>query len=235
MGFRFQSALQVANIADEMIENQFEVIMPKLNIDPNSDNAQNTSVIKSLFSLSLPTSYQPIVEAINFGVRNFKTTTRRIRTGWINIAEDIENYEDVALTMFCSSGLLTQYYLAAWKALIFDPVAECYNPCTYYKKDIHVFFYGPGGVASDTTATGHMTLHGCFPYKQDKFKLQYASEPQRLRITQTFKVDKVTFDTTTAKSSIVQELLTSPLSILDGITTDFTNNYADYDITDVYD
>lgn len=233
MGLRFQSQLQVSNLPDEALENQFEVIMPKIDCI-NAWNSVSTG-LSGIFSTSTLTSYQPIVEEINFGVRNFKTNNRRVRTGWCNVPEDIEQYKDVSITMFCSAGMLTQYYLAAWKSLMFDSDGEYYNPMQFYKKNIEVFFYGPGNVGIEAAATAHYTLQGCFPYSQENFKLKYASEPQRLRITQTFKVDKIVFDTTTAKSSIIQELATSPLSILDNVTTSLTNSAnGAYNVADVY-
>ena len=38
-------------------------------------------------------AYTPIVEEIVFGVRNFGTNSRRVRTGWCNVPDDIQNYQ----------------------------------------------------------------------------------------------------------------------------------------------
>ena len=38
--------------------------------------------------------------------------------------------------MFCSAGMMTQYYLETWKRLVFNPYGEYYNPGNIYKKNI---------------------------------------------------------------------------------------------------
>lgn len=237
MSLRFQSQLLVDAIADEQLENQFEVLMPRLDLfggAKKSDGGLLSTIITGIQNTF--SSYTPIVEEITFGVKNFKTQTRRVRTGWVNVPEDIEQYHDVAITMFVSSGMLTQQYLSSWKALMFNADGEYYNPMTWYKKNIEVFFWGPGNV---NIPVAHYTLAGCFPYAQEDFKLSYKSEPQRLRITQRFKVDKIITDRTTAKSSIIQELVTSPGSVVDTLISTATSKLAgsdrDYDIKKMYD
>lgn len=241
---RFQSQLQIDSLPDEQIENQFEVIMPTLYL--NDDNARQaldgkwTTVsgiwnnIKSAASNALY-SYTPIVEEITFGVRNFGTNTRRVRTGWCNVPDDIQNYTDVNITFFCSSGMLVQYYLESWKKLIFDDAGEYYNPMRMYKKDIEVYFTGPGAINTSWTSSAHYSLKGCFPYEQDTYKLAYTNDPKRLTLTARFKMDKIVFDSDMKTKAIVTELATSPLSIagkaLDGLLGpgDTRSN-----ITDIY-
>lgn len=226
MSLRFQSQLLIDCLPDEQLENQFEVIMPTLPLLSKANSGL-------LGAVGLD-SYTPIVEEITFGVKNFTTDTRRVRTGWCNVPADIENYKDIVITFFCSSGMLTQYYLAAWKSLVFDEDGEYYNPMHVYKKNIEVFFYGPGNVGAVVPPVAHYTLYGCFPYSQDLYKLKYESEPKRLRITQSFKCDKIVADYSLAKSSIIAETVTSPTSIVDKAITGLTSDPVGYKFEDVY-
>lgn len=228
MSLRFQSQLLIDSLPDEQLENQFEVIMPTLSLL----NKEDSNAFMSFTNLD---SYTPIVEEITFGVKNFTTDTRRVRTGWCNVPADIENYKDVIITFFCSSGMLTQYYLAAWKSLIFDEDGEYYNPMQTYKKNIEVFFYGPGNVGAVVPPVAHYTLYGCFPYSQDIYKLRYESEPKRLRLTQYFKCDKIVADSNLAKSSIIAETITSPTSLVDKAITSLTGSTEEYNFKNVYD
>ena len=225
---RFASQLQINNLPDEQLENNFEVIMPALPLGtttptsnlPTALGRAISSAVNAVSSLANTTSYTPIVEEIVFGVRNFKNTTRRIRTNWVNIPEDIENYHEVSITMFCSAGMLTQQYLAVWKSMIFNVDGEYYNPMTYYKKNIEVFFYGPGGsIGMSQPAVSHFTLQGCYPVLQDDYKLGYSQSPKRLRLTQRFRVDRVVASNDLAQTAMRNELLTSPQNILN----DYTN------------
>ena len=76
---------------------------------------------------------------------------------------------------------------------------------------------------------------GCFPSSQDSYKLAYSMEPKRLTLTQTFKVDKVCFDSTKAYSSIIQNMATSPSSLVDkAITNLLTNGGTAYSVNNVY-
>jgi hypothetical protein len=236
MSLRFQSAIQVAALPDEQIDNQFEVIMPTLNL---VDYDANESICNSNTGLISPTgifTYTPIVEEITFGTRNFKTATRRVRTGWCNLPDDTENWKDVSITMFCSAGMLTQYYLNAWKALVFNTNGEYFNPMKVYKKNIEVFIYGPGNVGVQTLATGHYTLVGCFPYDQDNYKLRYSGDPKRITLTQRFKVDRVMFESTCAKKAVIEELVTSPLSLMDkAVNIVMDNSGSTYNTTKTYE
>lgn len=230
---RFQSAVQVEALPDESIDNQFEVVMPTLSLisSPQDTNANSwTSVMGIANNLGL-TSYTPIVEQITFGVRNYKTNTRRVRTGWCNVPEDIENYHDASITMFVSSGMLTQYYLNAWKRLIFDDQGEYYNPMSVYKKNIHVYFYGPGNVG---LAAAHYVLKGCFPYRQDDYKLAYTENPKRLTITANFKIDKVVAMSSYKTTAMAAELITSPTGIVDRVTSSLFAEADDYTVLDTY-
>ena len=231
MSLRFQSALAIEALPDDMVDNQWEVIMPKLDIANPYSQAEGG--ILSMFTSAL-TSYQPIVESITFGVTNFKTNTRRVRTMWCNVPEDIENYHDVNITMFCSANMLTQYYLSAWRQLVYNSEGEYYNPMSVYKKNIEVYFYGPGNIGTSMTAAAHFTLQGCFPAQQSNYQLDYKDDPQRLRITATFKVDKVVYAGSNARVAMATELVTSPTSIVDKAITTFTNNGSNYSVTDTY-
>lgn len=235
---RFQSQIQVDNLADELIDNSFEVVMPTLDLittNQSTDANSWTSVMGIANNLGL-TSYTPIVEEITFGVRNFKTNTRRVRTGWCNVPEDIENYKDIAITMFVSTGMLTQYYINAWKRLIFNDAGEYYNPMTVYKKNIHLYLFGAGniGVTGMGTSSAHIIFKGCFPYRQQDYKLQYSENPKRMTITVNFKVDSVVFDTSYKKAAMATELITSPTSILDKATSSLFSKADDYSVLDVY-
>lgn len=233
---RFQSALSINALPDEAIDSAWEVVMPKIDIaNPYSGISTNASLLTK-FTSGL-TSYQPIVESISFGVTNFKTQTRRVRTMWCNVPEDIENYHDVNITMFCSANMLTQYYLSAWRQLVYNSEGEYYNPMSIYKKNIEVYIYGPGNVSLDVvgiTAAAHFTLQGCFPANQQNYQLEYRDDPQRLRITATFKVDKVVYDGSSANKAMITELVTSPTSVVDKALTTLTNSSSNYSTTDVY-
>jgi len=228
---RFQSQTQISALPDEMIDSTWEVIMPTIDIT-NPESTDNSGILSRLKS-SL-TTYTPIVEEITFGTTNFKTNTRRVRTNWCNVAEDIENYHEANITMFCSAGMLAQYYLSAWKQLVYNSEGEYYNPMSMYKKNIEVFFYGPGNIGIGAAAAAHFTLQGCFPSMQDRFRLSYKDNPQRLMLTQTFKVDKVVYDASYAMQSIAAELITSPTSIVDKAMTVLGGSSSEYNVEDVY-
>jgi len=248
MALRFQSQSQIEALPDDAIDSSWECIMPSLdlvnplgNIAKDSNSGFFSSLVSSIGSFF--SSYQPIVEEIVFGVTNFKTNTRRVRTMWCNVPEDIENYNECTITFFVSSGMLTQYYLSAWRQLVYNSEGEYYYPMSVYKKNIEVFVYGPGNIGTQTTSVAHFTLKGCFPASQEKFRLQYKDEPQRLRITQTFKVDKVVYDTSTAKKAIAMELISSPTSLVDKAITTISNSKipfiggggaSEYSAADIY-
>lgn len=236
MSLRFQSQMEVSGLPDEAINSTWEVLMPKIDIsDPYSSIAGNGGIgaVMSLFTSSL-TTYQPVVEQISFGVTNFKPQTRRVRTMWCNVPEDIENYHDVNITMFCSAGMLTQYYMAAWRSLVYNAEGEYYNPMSVYKKNIEVFIYGPGNVGITGLAMAHFTLQGCWPVSQDDYKLEYSDNPKRLTITAKFKVDKVVYAGSEANKAMVTELITSPTSIVDKAITTLFNESSNYNVYDTY-
>lgn len=243
--FRFQSALQVDYIADCATDDRFEVIMPKLDLVNYENNRKSCNCGCSALSLGSfwdkfssvagLNSYQPIVEEINFKPLAFKSETRRVRTGFYNLASDIEPYGDVVITMFCDNSMLTQYYLEAWRATIFNFNGEFYYPGTLYKKNIEVYVYGPGNLQSENLAVCHFTLKGCYPSSQESFKFKYSMTPNRLVITQNFKVDRITFDETIAYSSIIQNNVTSPSSLVDkAISTLLTTGGTAYSMENVY-
>lgn len=242
---RFQTGLQVDYIADEATDDRFEVIMPKLDLLNYSSNRASCNCSCSSLSLGSLwdkfssivglTSYQPIVEDITFKPLAFKSETRRVRTGYYNVPSDIEPYGDVSITMFCDANMLTQYYLSAWRAVMFNQTGEFYYPASLYKKNIDVYIYGPGNIQAEVLATCHFILMGCYPSSQDNYKFRYSMDPKRLTITQTFKVDKVVFDDVNAYSSIIQNTVTSPSSLVDrAITNLLTNGGTAYSINNVY-
>ena len=229
MSLRFTSQLMIDNLPDEQFSDQFEVIMPALSLDGDED--------RSWFSSLTGMIYRPIVEEITFGFMNFTTDTRRVRTGYYNVPKDIEAYHDVKISMFCSSNMLTQYYLEAWRDLIFNKRGEYYNPGIKYKKNIEVFMYGPGGnnaVTSLFMPKFHYTLKGCFPSSEDDFKLEYTDSPKRFRISCTFKVDCVIKDKSSAAAAARAELLTSPTAIFDNALSSLTSSNSKYSLADTY-
>lgn len=227
MGLRFQSAAEIEALPDTQIESSWEVIMPSINLlDPiGSMSGYDGSLWDKIktFGSNWFSAYTPIVEEIVFGVTNFKTNTRRVRTGWCNVPEDIQNYHDVSITFFVSAGMLTQYYLSAWRQLVFNAEGEYYYPMSVYKKNIEVFFYGPGNIGLQSLATVHFTLQGCFPASQQPFQLMYKDDPKRLRISANFKVDKVVYDYSTTKKAVIEELVTSPTEIVDKTINSLNN------------
>ena len=242
---RFQSALQLDYLPDCSTEDRFEVIMPKLDLLNYSNNKASNNCgcsalnlgklwdkFSGVFGLS---TYQPIVEEITFQPLTFKSETRRVRTGYYNVASDIEPYGDVSITMFCDANMLTQYYLSAWRGMIFNPDGEYFYPGSLYKKNIDVYVYGPGGIQAEGLATCHFILMGCFPNSQENFKFKYSMNPKRINITQTFKVDKVCFKKQEAYSSIIQSTITSPSGLVDrAITNLLSNGGTAYSINNVY-
>lgn len=240
---RFQSQLEIDALPDEQIDSQFEVVMPTLYL--NNDHTERKGNgswtswegIKSKVSAAASNffyGYTPIVEEINFGVRNFGANTRRVRTGWCNVPDDIKNYSDVSITFFCSSGMIIQYYLEAWKKLIFDDDGEFYYPMDTYKKDIEVYFYGPGNIGLSVGAAAHYTLKGCFPFEQDNYKLAYTMDPKRLTLTARFKMDRIVFDESMKVKALAAELITSPTSCFDKALTMVSGSSAGSDIKNLF-
>ena len=83
----------------------------------------------------------------------------------------------------------------------------------------------------------HITCKGCWPSKQDPYKLSYTDNPKRLRLVQTFKCDKIVVDESYKLSSITKELLTAPSSIVDNVISSVTNTISgnsEYTVADTY-
>jgi len=241
MSLRFTSQLNIDNLPDEQLNDQFEVIMPELDLTyvPRNNTIEANSG-RSFWSSITGMKYRPIVEEITFGFKNFTTDTRRIRTGWYNVPRDIESYHDVKLTMFCPSTMETQHYLEAWRRLMFNDAGEYYNSFRLYKKNIEVIVYGPGGSGVVGNGLGLLnnylntqsryTLQGCFPYKEQDFELQYTDDPKRMRILAWFKVDNI--KTETPKSS-AGSLISSPSAMIGNVLSGLTSE-SEYDISATY-
>lgn len=233
MSLRFTSQLNIDNLPDEQLDNQFEVIMPSIDI---SFSETTLGLFKQLETMSSWYSYTPIVEEIVFGTRNFTTDSRRVRTGWFNVPNDIEKFHEAKITMFCPASMITQYYLEAWKKLIFNDQGEYYYPFSHYKKNIEIYIYGPMGNTAGITnliPECHITLQGCFPFSQKDYEFEYKEDPKRLRILATFNVDNVKIDTSVGKNALNREFITSPTSILDkGLS--MLNSSSTYDIETTY-
>ncbi|MBO4622553.1 MAG: hypothetical protein J5691_01565 [Bacilli bacterium] len=239
MSLRFASQLAIDNLPDEQLTDQFEVIMPALDI--SGTDAANLSFL----GLDLY-SYRPIVEEITFGQMNFSTEPRRIRTGWYHVPKDIESYHDCKMNFFCSANMTAQYYMDAWRALIFNKEGEYYYPGNHYKKNIDIFVYGPGGTGGignalarvgvnmdQITPRCHYTLQGCWPVGQDDYRLAYADDPKRFRLTVTFKVDNIVRDTSTQRAAVRNEFITSPTSILDNALSSMISS-SEYNVEETY-
>lgn len=253
MSLRFASQLAIDNLPDEQLSDQFEVIMPELDI--SGTDAASLSFGTSDLGIDLGFNldfnlyaYRPIVEEIVFGQMNFSTDTRRIRTGWYNVPKDIESYHDCKINLFCSANMAAQYYIDAWKALIFNKEGEYYYPGYHYKKNIDIFIYGPGGtggVSDILTAAGanidmaqitprcHYTLQGCFPVSQDDYSLAYTDDPKRFRLAVNFKVDNIVRDMNTQRAAVRNEFISSPTSILDKALSSF-NSSSQYNVEETY-
>ena len=220
MSLRFQSQLMIDNLPDEQLNDQFEVIMPELPlILPEGDTTKASTLGKftGMFGFGQQVNYRPIVEEITFGTMNFSTDTRRVRTGWLNVPSDIENWHDVAITMFCPASMATHMYLNTWKRMIFNRDGEYYNSMSVYKKNITVLVYGPAKSIGSVFNAGTMqfTLKGCFPKTQEDFKFEYSDDPKRFRVLAHFSVDKVEYDEDLSKNAIITESITSPTQIFD--------------------
>lgn len=229
MSFKFQTAVQVENIADEQNDAAFEVIMPEMDLyklfpkTSNTTTTENKTDVnasdKTENSDSKPKTkyWSPIVEEISFTPRSFKTTTGRIRSQWLNFVADLENMQNARITMFCSQNMLTEYYLLAWNNLIYNQEGEYFNGVNYYKRDIEVYLHGSAissltsVVVNDdhTMATARFTLKGAFPIKQDSFKLKYSKDPKRLTISADFVYDRLVPDEKLAKSAIWSETIST--------------------------
>lgn len=243
MSLRFASQLAIDNLPDEQLSDQFEVIMPELDISGTDAAGLSFGVLGLDFNLY---AYRPIVEEIVFGQMNFTTDTRRIRTGWYNVPKDIESFHDCKINLFCSANMAAQYYIDAWKALIFNKEGEYYYPGDHYKKNIDIFIYGPGGTGGignilaragvnmdQITPRCHYTLQGCFPTSQDDYALAYTDDPKRFRLAVNFKVDNIVRDMSTQRAAVRNEFISSPTSILDKALSSM-NSSSEYNIEETY-
>jgi hypothetical protein len=229
MSLRFTSQLMIDNLPDEQIENQFEVIMPLINIAPTKRTGVELYGKEPGLLDNNIYNYQPIVEEITFGHKNFQLDTRRVRTGWFGVPKDIERFHDVKITMFCPASMETQYYLEAWKKQIFNEEGEYYYPFSNYKKNIDVYMYGPGGSTVEAlgwTTTCHLILQGCFPFAEKDWEFEYTDDPKRFRILATFNVDNIKVDTSVTRRAIWEGIVTSPSSLLDKALMGDSSTYS---------
>lgn len=240
MSLRFQSQLMIDNLPDEQLNDQFEVIMPELpllSLPQDKSNPSTWNIIKGMVGGGTEVKYRPIVEEITFGTLNFSTETRRVRTGWLNVPSDIENWHDVAITMFCPASMATHMYLNTWKRMIFNRNGEYYNSMSYYKKNITVIVHGPMKSLGSAIGIGAMqfTLKGCFPKTQEDFKFEYSDDPKRFRVLAHFSVDKVDYDESISRSTIITESITSPTQILDKVlSSNFAMSENEYSTLNTY-
>lgn len=250
MSLRFASQLNVDALPAEALNSEFEVIMPSLNIilQSASKNAKSKGIggiisdatnlferaKNTLVGNSISYNYTPIVEQIQFKPRSFVKDNRRIRTQWTNVAADLENLGEVQIIMFCSNGMLTQYYLDAWRNLVFDKDGEYYNPMEVYKKNIEVYFYGATSIGS-FIPVAHFTLKGCFPVSQEAYSLKYTNKPDRIQISANFSVDRIVTDMSLARSAAIRELTASPLSIADRLLSSLTESASNYSVSNTTD
>ena len=237
MTLRLQSSLIIDSMSDPQLEAGFEVVMPTLKI-----GSVEASTKTNLFGIDIGNvlselagkDYTPIVEEIKFGTMSFGSAARRVRTGWLNVPDDIQNYQDVSITMYCSNGMLTQYYLESWKRIVFNPDGEYYNQANVYKRNIEVYFYGPGNIGAGMPLAAHYTLVGCFPTTKTAYSLKYSGAPKRLTLKQTFKMDKILFDMNLCKSSIIEELVGAPLTIADRAISSLSDATSSYVLNNTY-
>lgn len=210
MSLRYASQLQVDLMPDTQTDNQFEVLMPFMNLMTDSSTSGGRNWYQTTLG-SMVTSYCPIVESIVFTPQAFNTSFTRIQTDYWGFPQDKQSLKNVTLTMYLDVGNLALYYVEAWKNLMFNKTAGYYYPPQRYKKDIAVILYGIGGV----TPSAMYYLRGCFPIETSPIELKYSKDPKRLTITQTFSVDRVEYDDDMALASILEVLTTSnPLGIV---------------------
>lgn len=237
MTLRLQSQLTIDSLADPQLKSAFEVVMPTLKIGELSASTKSTLSklnFGNVLSELAGKDYTPIVEEIKFGTMSFGSAARRVRTGWLNLPDDIKNYPDVRISMYCSNAMLTQYYLESWKRLVFNPDGEYYNQANVYKRNIEVYFYGTGNVGVGMPLAAHYTLVGCFPTQQQEYALKYSGSPERLTIVANFKMDKIKFDMNLMKSSIIEELAGAPLSVADKLLSAVSDAPSKYILNNTY-
>lgn len=210
MGYRFQHQLQVDNIADPMLDNAWEVIMPSVDLTAMLQS-DSFDLGPLTFSYGFPgaEAYSPVVEQIVFAPAGYKNTQDiRAITNFYNVPEDREDAKEAMLTFYCDTSMLPQYYIAAWKACMFDYENEFYYMPHQYKKDIVVLFYG----TNSSVATAKYTLKGCYPLLQSDFELSYTRTPKRMRLTHKFNVDRVVIDGDYLKRGMAENKFRNPFS-----------------------
>lgn len=178
MSMKFRSQLQVDNIDDPFIANLWEVILPELDISMyvNSSISNNTA------------KYAPIVEEITFAPLGFENSTDiRAITTYYNIPLDKKDAKEANISLYCENDMKAQYYLKAWREMMFNEEHEFYYEPWQYKRDIIVNFYG---LSSETPVIQYY-LKGAYPILQDDITLKYSRTPNRFIITQKFNVDRV--------------------------------------------
>ena len=169
MSYNFRSQLQIDNLPDPMITNRWEVIMPELFL-PNGEK------------------YRPIIEEITFAPLGFENSKNiRAITTYYNVPVDKQDAKEANITFYCDTNMTAQYYLKAWRSMIFNEEDEYYYLPYQYKRDILVYLYGLGTL----TPTIAYRLKGCYPLLQDDFSFKYSKQADRLRISQKFNVDRV--------------------------------------------
>lgn len=262
MGLRFTSQLLVDQIPDEQLEDRWEVIMPTLNLNTpyiasssassaeeegfwNKTKQAAKNLGNSLGDILTGQTYCPIVEEITFKPQGFKNEARRVRTQYINVPGDIEAPYEINICMYCPGSMLTQYYIEAWKRLVYNPYGEYYNQQNVYKKNIEVYFEAPFSLPNAGTLVGsnaadsrmcscHFTLHGCYPTVQDVFKLTYASNPKRLRIVQKFMCDRITLENNLKTAGIIESIASLGTNAVDGLLTQLSTHTSAFNQNNVY-
>lgn len=235
MSLRLQTAFQIQNLPDEQNDNSFEVILPQLDLFAKPKSNESKGFLSRTWGAITgdgPCYYRPIVEEITFTPQSIKSEGRRVRNYWINVPGSMENMKAVKMTLFCSQSMLTQYYLDAWKNLIYNKHGEYFNSMSEYKKDIEIYFYGAGNIGvSEVSAVAHFTMKGAFPVSQDTYKLQYSDNPKRLTLGVSFVYDRLVADEKLAhKGYLLETLSTGGLSVLDN----FINGLTEDGQTDLY-
>ena len=234
MSLRYASQLQVDLMPDEQRDNNFEVVMPFMDLSgikasiAESVKSGNISDIVGAAVAGIASTfgvlkYCPVVEQIVFGPQSFKTNFTRLNTDYYGYPEDREAIKNVTITMYLDVGNLASYYIEAWKLLMFNQDYEFYYSPQNYKKTIAVIFYGLGG----DIPSAIYYLRGCFPIETSAFQLKYSRDPNRLTLSQTFSVDRVDIDTVKANSAILATLASgNPLGIISDQAAAYSNESA---------
>lgn len=212
MSTRFRSQLNVDNIQDPFIGNLWEVIMPELNIS---------------YFVPGNNKYRPIVEEITFAPLGFENSNNiRAITTYYNVPVDKQDAKEANITMYCENDMKAQYYIEAWREMIFNREHEFYYSPWQYKRDIIISMYSH----SETTPVLQYFLKGCYPLLQQDITLKYSRTPDRLTMTQKFNVDRVSIKPYTAMGT--SSSLTTTINAITG-TINAVQNIAKTGINDV--